>query len=224
MSTTLNTKDDAVKAPPRTAAQVVDSIIEGTTVSVIMSVFTVWAWFGNYILLSGTHKNADAAFEVIITIIFFCFITELLATCYCKPGYLNIPDFSIKPGEGYKHILKKLGTLGSFYFWLDLVASLTLILEVSGFAYHSCERNIVDAVCFDCVKMNWIIGNGLQSNGPQQANTVQNGARAGRVLRLVRMVRLVRLVKLYKYIFGAKENENSDSRVGAAMSDLTNRR
>lgn len=73
--------------------------------------------------------------------------------------------------------------------------------------------------------MNWVIGNGLQTTSPQQANTVQTGSRAGRVLRLVRMVRLVRLVKLYKYLSSRSNKvEVNELHVGAAMSDLTNRR
>lgn len=77
----------------------------------------------------------------------------------------------------------------------------------------------------------------------------KTGARAGRVVRLVRMARLVRMIKLYKYAVAAaekkkqiqlrkekgevvEEEEDTDefgrplteSRVGAAMSDLTNRR
>jgi hypothetical protein len=59
------------------------------------------------------------------------------------------------------------------------------------------------------------------------------GIRAAQIVRVVRMVRLVRLVKLYKYYATAmsakdktevvKEKEK-ESHVGAAMSDLTNRR
>lgn len=68
----------------------------------------------------------------------------------------------------------------------------------------------------------------------------RTGARAGRVVRLVRMVRLIRLVKLYKYVSTATGKQNDkvktggdaeeeeemapESHVGAAMSDLTNKR
>ena len=81
--------------------------------------------------------------------------------------------------------------------------------------------------------MEWIIGGSLNSGGNQSAKAgtaSRAGARAGRIIRLVRMVRLVRLVKLYKYASTAKGKATEDdggateSRVGAAMSDLTNRR
>lgn len=85
--------------------------------------------------------------------------------------------------------------------------------------------------------MNWLIGenaantiSGSNSQSAKAGSASRAGARAGRVVRLVRMVRLVRLIKLYKYATAKKEEEGNDedmpeeSRVGAAMADLTNRR
>lgn len=83
--------------------------------------------------------------------------------------------------------------------------------------------------------MSWVLGDGSSAI---DGGGAQTGARAGRVVRLARMVRLVRLVKLLKYTSVKKHltitAENSgeavessapaESRVGAAMSDLTNRR
>ena len=83
--------------------------------------------------------------------------------------------------------------------------------------------------------MSWVLGGGSDA---VDGGGAQTGARAGRVVRLVRMVRLVRLVKLLKYtsmkkLFTPNAVENgraeatevpAESRVGAAMSDLTNRR
>jgi hypothetical protein len=90
--------------------------------------------------------------------------------------------------------------------------------------------------------MEWMLGPAYQAvNGGTTMNAAagdssQAGARASRVVRLVRMVRLVRLIKLYKYSSIKRKPENTtetenegeeapaESRVGAAMSDLTNRR
>lgn len=78
-----------------------------------------------------------------------------------------------------------------------------------------------------------ISGGGKAGNA---AGAAKSGARAGRVIRLVRMVRLLRMVKVYKYVYVAyayitgkkvEEQEGDEvggSRVGAAMTDLTNRR
>ena len=87
--------------------------------------------------------------------------------------------------------------------------------------------------------MEWMLGPAYEAvNGGTTLNAAagdssQAGARASRVVRLVRMVRLVRLIKLYKYSAIKRKPEETDneveeapaeSRVGAAMSDLTNRR
>lgn len=78
--------------------------------------------------------------------------------------------------------------------------------------------------------------NGTGGRSASTGGAARSGAKAGRVVRLVRMVRLIRMVKLYKYavlayafVTGRKdlvveEEDQSESRVGAAMSDLTNRR
>lgn len=85
--------------------------------------------------------------------------------------------------------------------------------------------------------MPWIIGSTAYNtvNGVAGVYDAENGGEigteSGRVVRLIRMIRLVRMVKLYKYasilrkIKKTKEqNQLSESRVGAAMSDLTNRK
>ncbi len=84
--------------------------------------------------------------------------------------------------------------------------------------------------------MSWILDDGALGGGGNAAGAAKSGARAGRVIRLVRMVRLLRMVKVYKYVFVAyayitgkkveveEDDEVGGSRVGAAMSDLTNRR
>jgi hypothetical protein len=88
-------------------------------------------------------------------------------------------------------------------------------------------------------QLTWMLGSAstVLNGGGSAANAAsaaRSGARAGRVIRLVRMVRLIRMVKVYKYatiaygyIIGKKvtiEEDVKGSRVGAAMSDLTNRR
>ncbi len=78
--------------------------------------------------------------------------------------------------------------------------------------------------------------NGTGGRSASTGGAARSGAKAGRVVRLVRMVRLIRMVKLYKYAVLAyvyisgrtdlvlEDEDKSESRVGAAMSDLTNRR
>jgi class 3 adenylate cyclase len=67
---------------------------------------------------------------------------------------------------------------GSFYFWLDLISTLSMVIEMPWF-----------------LSLVGVAAEGLNSKvdaGAQAANNLK-------VLRILRMVRLVRLAKLYKY-------------------------
>jgi len=199
--------------------------LESTPVVIVMSTITLWALFSDDIRQAGTYKTADLGFTVVISICFFLFATEILLACFAKgQEYLYIPpnQFRMK-GEGMITSLVRRFSIGSFYFWLDLVATLSLIFEIE-----------------------WMIGDSL-SSGAQAASggsATKAGARAGRIVRLVRMVRLIRMVRLYKYatklstsanasegevtvvtnVEGEAEEITQESRVGAALTDLTNRR
>jgi len=205
----------------RTKARI-NNFIESPAVVAVMSTCTIWALFSDDIRLSGTDMSADTGFEAVISICFFLFLSEIILASYCKgQEYLYIPpDFTkVLPGETFLSSITRRLEVGSFYFWLDLIATVSLIFD-----------------------MNWVIGDSLAS-GKQSAkggNAARAGARAGRIVRLVRMVRLIRLVRLYKYasklsakdsaaaIITSEEGEDvilpPESKVGAALTDLTTRR
>lgn len=198
----------------------INNFIESAPVVSLMSVCTVWALFSDDIRLCATYKTADIGFEVVISLCFFFFLIEIILASYSKgQEYLYIPpDQFVLPNENFLKSMTRRLAIGSFYFWLDLIATLSLIFEI-----------------------HWIIGDSL-SGGTEVAkggNATKAGARAGRIIRLVRMVRLIRMVKLYKYASkltksetantivnadGASEELPPESRVGAALTDLTNRR
>eukprot|EP00605_Chrysophyceae_sp_TOSAG23-4_P002664 GSChrysophyteH1.ASY1.ANO1.2940.1 assembled CDS len=157
-----------------------------------MAIVTIWALFSDDLRTAAAPKSADDAFIGIISLAFFLFILEILAASFCKDDYL--------------HFIRR-SKFGSFYFWSDVIATLSLIFEIP-----------------------WT-GADLGADDLNRAGDPANtGARASKTIRLVRMVRLVRLVKLYKYSAKIQEKEvdqeedKLESRVGAAMTDLTNRR
>lgn len=120
----------------------------------------------------------------------------------------------------------------SFYFWLDLVATVSLLTDI-GWIY------------------NKLVGGGdISTSNASSASSLARagrGARIGtRAGRIVRLVRLIRIVKLYKHAHKALEKEDADgisaeelqqiqsqnvedlvpkeSHVGKHLSDLTTRR
>jgi hypothetical protein len=110
--------------------QLVRRLIDHSFFVATMSIFTIWALFSDDIRLSGTSKDADNAFQVVITLAFALFLFEIVAQSICKEDYLVIPDSAILPEETIvTHTLRRL-QIGSFYFWLDWVATLSLLFEV----------------------------------------------------------------------------------------------
>jgi hypothetical protein len=183
-----------------------------------MGLLTIWTLYQGDIKYAATEKPADGGFLAIISICFFLFVFEIILQCFYKEGYLIIPAWEGEAGETFYQRWTRRLSIGSFYFWMDIIATGTILMD-----------------------LDWMIGTAgveaVNGGGTQTAaggNAVRLGARIGRILRLVRMVRLVRIGKLYKYavvfftgkeLKAEEEEENLEqSRVGAAMSDLTNRR
>jgi hypothetical protein len=195
--------------------KLLEGLIESSFWSTMMSVVTIWTLFQTDIKYSGTGKEADLAFEVIISLFFFLFLFEIFAQSIYKEDYFTLPKWEAEPGETMWQTWKRRAQIGSFYFWMDVIATGTLILD-----------------------MKWIIGSGgikvINGGGSQSAKggaAAKTGSRLGRLVRLVRMVRLTRLAKLYKYamaaIMGQKIEileDDAESKVGAAMTELTNKR
>ncbi len=207
--------------------KMVDDVIESSPVVVVMAVLTVWALFSDDLRLAAADMEADSAFTAIISIAFFLFVFEIIAASFCKDDYLYIPKQEMLKGETVLQSLRRRLEIGSFYFWLDAIATISLIFEI-----------------------DWM--NASLSSEEVSDGSDDSAARAQRLVRVVRMVRLVRLVKLYKYSTNlrnkgqeeeregedkAKSDDDNDevetkkevakveeSRVGAAMTDLTNRR
>jgi hypothetical protein len=112
------------------AKATVERIAESTVVTALMSLLTIWALYNSDIKYAATEKEADTAFEVIISIAFFLFILEIFAQCFYKSGYWYVPKWEpLDDEEWYDTWIRRM-QFGSFYFWLDWIATLTLILEV----------------------------------------------------------------------------------------------
>jgi hypothetical protein len=94
-------------------------------------VIALWSIFSDDIRLASTTKDADRAFAIVISIIFFLFLLEILIQCYYKEDYMLIPSKRPKdgPANTWKAILKRF-RFGSFYFWLDLIATFSLVAEI----------------------------------------------------------------------------------------------
>jgi len=130
-----------------------------------MTLLTVYALFGDDIRMIATSKKDDPVFFVLTLIAMSSFLIEIILSCICKPGYIF-----------------------SFYFYLDFVSTITMVMDVG-----------------------WIwdpVMGGGGSSGASQAKKVAQlarasrsarlGSKASKLVRVVRLIRMMRIVKLYK--------------------------
>ena len=110
-----------------------DSFLESMPVVAFMSCITLWALFSDNIRLAGTRYSADTGFDTLTSIIFFLFVSEIVLSAYCKPTYRGIIDLTIIQGETKLARYIRLAQVGSFYMWLDILATLSLMFEVRSF-------------------------------------------------------------------------------------------
>eukprot|EP00929_Paragymnodinium_shiwhaense_P098031 TRINITY_DN5958_c0_g4_i1.p1 TRINITY_DN5958_c0_g4~~TRINITY_DN5958_c0_g4_i1.p1 ORF type:complete len:949 (-),score=200.25 TRINITY_DN5958_c0_g4_i1:445-3291(-) len=122
------------------------------------TVLTIYALVGDDTKLIVTEQPADKIFNYVTVCVIFVFLLEVFISSLGKAGYF-----------------------GSFFMILDVVSTVTLLLDL----------DFVDEL--------------LQSASADEARssrTARLGAKAGRV---VRVLRLVRILKLYKAIYEARQ-------------------
>jgi hypothetical protein len=95
-----------------------------------MTIAAVYALFGEDIRLASTSADSDAVFVVLSSIVFFLFAGEVALLSFAREGYLPMPSCKRKPGTPLKKYCLQLFSVGSFYFWLDVIATVSLIPEV----------------------------------------------------------------------------------------------
>ena len=175
--------------------------LDSTGLLIFMLFVTIYALFSDDIRVSSYSKDEDDVFFALscCAIIFF--------------GIEMILCFIFK--DDYKW---------SFYFWLDLIATISIIPDI-GWAW--------DKITGDQGSNSSSNVNQIQSAGKSS----RAGTRAARVIKIVRLVRLMRIAKIYKHAKNAASKKGSDqitdsnnlsiprvSRVGRILSDILTKR
>ena len=130
--------------------------MDNNVVVVFMTAITIYALFFDDIRIIFFMKPSDDIFFGISTAALFFFTLELVLASLAKPK------------EYFLH----------FFFWLDLVSTLSLIPDIG-----------------------WIWDNITNVQSADNATSLAKTSRAGRVtrvIRVIRLIRLIRIVKLYK--------------------------
>ena len=82
-------------------------VVESNFVQVLMTLVTIYALLGDDLKLLTTTVKADDVFTALTSISLVLFLIELLLASIGKEGYFN-----------------------SFFFWLDLVSTLSLVTDI----------------------------------------------------------------------------------------------
>lgn len=135
------------------------TLIDGTWFNVIITIATVYALFGDDLRLWLTDKSADVAFSAVTIVALALFSFEFIVNCFARPYFACPP---------------------SFFFYLDLVATLSLVPDI--------------------VWVQEAISGGGTLSDVRAGRAARAGTRAGRIVRIIRLVRLVRILKLYKSV------------------------
>ncbi|OMJ84319.1 hypothetical protein SteCoe_14605 [Stentor coeruleus] len=177
-------------------------ILDSNILLVFMLIVTFYALFSDDIRISQFSKSQDDGFFALSCCALSFFSIEMIMSFIFKGEYR-----------------------WSFYYWLDLIATLSIIPDIDW-------------------AWNPIVGINSSSTSSSNVNQIQNagkssraGARAARVIRIVRLVRLMRIAKLYKHAKRAVKTDSVDqiadddtvyipkeSRVGRKLSDIITKR
>lgn len=189
------------------------NLIDGPAGSSFMALVTIWALFGDDLRLIFTYDDVDEIFAGLTIACLIFFSIELGIASICKPDYF-----------------------AGFYFWLDLVATVSLLLDIPAINEAIMGEEDEDSTADDSGDSGGGGGDGAQQAKVARAGrTSRAGTKAGRIVRLVRLIRIVKLYKSYmqrQEAIEAKEQEQTQddeeeiaqSRVGQKLSDLTTRR
>lgn len=134
---------------------------------------TIWALVGDDTRLLSTNKPADNVFDALVLFCFFFFGTEVVLSCIGKNDYF----------------------LG-FFFYLDVISTLTLLMDLTAVAQ--------------------LLFGGGQVGKARSSRTARIGAKMGRV---VRVLRLIRIVKLYKAFTSSQNKKKEAGKNGLDLDD-----
>eukprot|EP00397_Hematodinium_sp_SG-2012_P003342 GEMP01003350.1.p1 GENE.GEMP01003350.1~~GEMP01003350.1.p1 ORF type:complete len:1014 (+),score=182.63 GEMP01003350.1:101-3142(+) len=142
-------------------------LANSTSFTVFTGVLTLYALFGDDVRLSSTRGDADPIFNWITVMALSAFTIEIVTCCLGKEGYF----------------------LG-FFFWLDAVTTISLVMDIT-------------VVAQEIEEMLSGEDDGNQ-NVTRASRASRVGSKAGRVVRVIRLIRLLRIVKLYKHAVEAR--------------------
>ncbi|KAL4454661.1 hypothetical protein ABPG74_021866 [Tetrahymena malaccensis] len=165
----------------------INKILDNNYYTAFMTIVTLYALFADDIRVITTENDEDPYFWGASSFALAAFTIEIILSSIAKDGYF----------------------LG-FFFWLDLLSTVSLLLDIGWIANEIFDVNSG--------------GKGKASSAASLAKASRAsrvGTRAGRIVRIVRLVRLVRLYKHAQHALKkqAKEFEKEQQRLRAQQQE-----
>ena len=153
----------------------------------IMTFMTLFALFARDLKIAFCPISVDFTFDLIQLLIMCIFTLEIILTAISKEEYL-----------------------WSFFFWLDVIATLSIIQDI-GFIFDSIIGinhipSFSEKSSDFTSTTNEILNS--QNKAQQSLGHLSTASRATRILRIVRIIRLIRILKIYKNAVLVRANVN----------------
>lgn len=207
-------EDNEEEEKNKTLKSKINDVLDSFTYTIIMTILTVFVLFADDIKNLSTDKYADDPFSIVTAILFGYFFIEFVVQCIVIDGYL-----------------------WSFFFYLDFLSTISMILDLSWFYAF-----LISTISGDSTtnKSGSKIKNLVSIAKASRAARI--GSRAVRILRVLRIIRLVRISKIYKAssklgnemeeidnklnkkLHLKKQKNVNESKIGKKLSDLTTKR
>ena len=107
-------------------------VLESVFVTAFMSLLTVYALFGDDLRVAAVQPEFDEIFYILSSVAFFSFAVEIILSCWAKPGYLPPLTENCTAENFHWKRFWRLFVFGSFFFWLDTIATASLAFDVRG--------------------------------------------------------------------------------------------
>lgn len=156
----------------RMCTKKIADFLDHASVQFLMFVVTVYALLGDDLRLALAPKAYDDLFTLLTTISLILFVIELILASIGYDDYLF-----------------------SFFFWLDLVSSLSLVTDIEPIMSWLFGSSYDDGTNNDEEESAGDAGSASLARASRGARI---GTKAGRISRVVRLIRLIRIIKLFK--------------------------
>lgn len=177
----------------------------------ITTLLTFFALFGDDMRLLFASKKDDQYFDYVTMTAMVAFAIEIVAFSGGKPEYLF-----------------------GFFFWLDNIATVTLVLDITTVG----ESLFGDSISSADAGSGGRGGGSDSTEAARAARMSRAGTKAGRVVRLIRLLRLIKMLKVFQkkdnsmnypgddFEDDDEENDSNiqESAVSKKLSEMTTRR